>query len=537
MMTAAHPHQSVDAAPASRNAICACGSGKRYKHCCGALAGRCPEAAGAPPPPAAMPIGATMNLALAAQKRGDLELASNLYRQVLQVEPQNIDALHMLGVIHFTRGDLDEAERLIRYADGLCPAPIPMIQHNLMMLREKIAASDCPTESVVAIHIDARDSPISRVEAVCGAQEITLPAFVPDSETVAAGGSGTGEQKALFPLIRTFVLEHAVVDAESAIPATRTSLVFDDHVDLSRHQSPEWRHGLYRRGAADNGVLRTRCVDSFTHEELATAIVLTSDYWINWAHFLTEILPKALIAERRAQWRDWPMLISSSRLANAEELLRILLKPDRRIVKAYGRMRIDEAGYVSSVGFCPLEYVYDARTEFPDMRPTDCIFSPYALDMVRAAATRLTPPTADSAPSYLYLRRNSNVRRLVNQDEVEREFSARGFKIVAPENLSVMQQIELFSRARVIAGPAGAALANLVFAPPGCQMLILAAMTRHSAFNYWLNMADAAGHHAQYVFGRGVGPSPHPAHPDMHFDDLPRLGRIIDTAIGEAGRS
>jgi capsular polysaccharide biosynthesis protein len=349
--------------------------------------------------------------------------------------------------------------------------------------------------------------------------------------------SPAGEQKALFPLIRTFVLEHAVVDAESAIPATRTTLVLDDHVDLSRHQSPEWRRGLYRRGTVDNPVLRTLCGDSFTHAELPTAIVLTSDYWTNWAHFLTEILPKALIAERRAQWRDWPMLISSSRLRNAEELLRLLLMPDRRIVKAYGRTRIDEAGYVSSVGFCPLEYVYDARTEFPDMRPTDCIFSPYALEMVRAAAKRLAPPAADSAPSYLYLRRSSNIRQLLNQDEVERQFSARGFKIVAPEKLSVMQQIELFSRARVIAGPAGAALANLVFAPPGCQLLILAAMTRHSAFHYWLNMADAAGHHAQYVFGRAVGPSPHPAHPDMHIDDLPRLGRIIDTAMGKVGSS
>ena len=121
------------------------------------------------------------------------------------------------------------------------------------------------------------------------------------------------------------------------------------------------------RGAAGNDVLRTRCVDSFTHAELPAAIVLTSGYWINWAHFLTEVLPKALIAERRAQWRDWPMLISSSRLANAEELLRLLVAPDRRIVKAYGRMRIGEAGYVSSVGFCPLEYVYDAETGFPDI--------------------------------------------------------------------------------------------------------------------------------------------------------------------------
>ncbi len=40
---------------------------------------------------------------------------------------------------------------------------------------------------------------------------------------------------------RAFVLENAVVDAESAIPATKTTVMLDGHVDLSRHQSPEWR--------------------------------------------------------------------------------------------------------------------------------------------------------------------------------------------------------------------------------------------------------------------------------------------------------
>ncbi|HTD06785.1 glycosyltransferase family 61 protein, partial [Undibacterium sp.] len=116
-------------------------------------------------------------------------------------------------------------------------------------------------------------------------------------------------------------------------------------------------------------------------------------------------------------------------------------------------------------------------------------------------------------------------RRFINQDVVEQVFSARGFQIVAPEELSVKQQIQLFSRAKVIAAPTGAAVANLVFAPRGCQILILAARTRHAAFHYWLNMAQAAGHHAQYLFGQGVGSAPHPAHTDLYLDDYRALPR------------
>jgi capsular polysaccharide biosynthesis protein len=487
------------------------------------------------PPSTAMSLSATMNLALAAQRRGDLGLASSLYRQVLIVQPDNIDALHMLGVIHFVQGELLEAEQLIRYADSLCPAPVRIIQHNLMMLREKLAVSNRPMESLVAIDLEGPGSPITHVEEVCAAQEITLPALSLESTTDPA--RTTLEQKSLFPSIKTFVLENAVVDAESAIPATNTIVIFDNHVDLLRHQSPEWRYGLYRRGAAGNAIERTLSTDDFKHARLTSAIVLTSGYWVNWAHFLTEVLPKALIADKRAQWRGWPMVISSAALSNAQELLRLLVATDRDIIKACGRVRIDRAGYVSSVGFCPLEYAYDWKTEFPKILPTDCVFSPYALDLVRTAAGRLIPPPVNAAPRLLYLRRNSSTRRFINQDEVEQVFRARGFEIVVPENLSVQQQIEMFSRAKVIAGPTGAAIANMVFASPGCRMLVLAAFNRHWPFHYWLNMAHAAGHRLQYLFGRAAGPSPHPAHPDLYFDELSRLGPIIDAAINNTGAS
>jgi capsular polysaccharide biosynthesis protein len=478
-----------------------------------------------------------MNLALDAQRRGDLELASKLYRQVLMVQPDNIDTLHMLGVIHFMQGELREAEQLIRYADSLCPAPVRIIHHNLMMLREKIAVSDRTMESLVAIDLEGPGSPITRVEEVRVAQEITLPALSLESTADSADAYSTPEQKSLFPSIKTFVLEDAVVDAESAIPATKTIVTFDSHVDLLRHQSPEWRYGLYRRGAAENAIERTLGVHDFKHARLPSAIVLTSAYWVNWAHFLTEVLPKALIADQRAQWRDWPMVISSVALENAQELLRLLVATDRDIIKACGRMIIDQAGYVSSVGFCPLEYAYDWKTEFPKILPTDCVFSPYALDLVRNAAGRLIPPAVNAAPLFLYLRRNSSTRRFINQDEVEQVFRARGFEIVVPESLSVQQQIEMFSRAKVIAGPTGAAIANMVFASPGCRMLVLAAFNRHWPFHYWLNMAHAAGHQLQYLFGQAVGPSHHPAHPDLYFDDLSRLGPIIDAAINETGVS
>ena len=82
--------------PRSRNDPCPCGSGKRYKHCCGALVNRSDQ------------LRALMDAALAAQQRGALRDAERLYRDALAIDPDQLDALHMIGVICFRTGAPEE---------------------------------------------------------------------------------------------------------------------------------------------------------------------------------------------------------------------------------------------------------------------------------------------------------------------------------------------------------------------------------------------------------------------------------------------
>src|SRR5437763_16710419 len=106
-------------APASRNAPCPCGSGKRYKDCHGALAGAAPGA----PPAAARPSEhvALLAQALELQKAGDLSAAMTAYERVLTEAPDDFDALHMLGVVHYQRHAFDRAEALLRKAIARSP--------------------------------------------------------------------------------------------------------------------------------------------------------------------------------------------------------------------------------------------------------------------------------------------------------------------------------------------------------------------------------------------------------------------------------
>ena len=76
-LLAAAEQVAAQAPPAGRNDPCPCGSGKRYKHCHGALG---PAASAAPP---AADADARVRDAMAVHQRGDLEAAERGYRAAL----------------------------------------------------------------------------------------------------------------------------------------------------------------------------------------------------------------------------------------------------------------------------------------------------------------------------------------------------------------------------------------------------------------------------------------------------------------------
>jgi GT2 family glycosyltransferase len=72
-----------------------------------------------------------MERALAAQQRGELDLAEQLYWAVLAKYPGMPDALHMLGVIRYQKGRPDDGTRLIQRAIACYPSDFPAARKNL----------------------------------------------------------------------------------------------------------------------------------------------------------------------------------------------------------------------------------------------------------------------------------------------------------------------------------------------------------------------------------------------------------------------
>jgi capsular polysaccharide biosynthesis protein len=119
------------------------------------------------------------------------------------------------------------------------------------------------------------------------------------------------------------------------------------------------------------------------------------------------------------------------------------------------------------------------------------------------ARLRLAVPPAVDGPNAIYIARtDASNRVMTNEPALIAMLQERGIQIVVPGNLSVSRQIALFRSARLIIGPHGAGLSNIVFCEPASYVYeLVPAHTPNYCFNrlaqggglhYWADVFAAA---------------------------------------------
>jgi predicted O-linked N-acetylglucosamine transferase (SPINDLY family) len=111
------------AAEPRRNALCGCGSGKKFKRCCGrAVELRASNHANALEPARAQPLNALFQQGLNRQREGALGEAQAIYENILSQQPRHAAALHLLGSLLLQQGNALRACDLLRQSTAVNPA-------------------------------------------------------------------------------------------------------------------------------------------------------------------------------------------------------------------------------------------------------------------------------------------------------------------------------------------------------------------------------------------------------------------------------
>jgi capsular polysaccharide biosynthesis protein len=121
-------------------------------------------------------------------------------------------------------------------------------------------------------------------------------------------------------------------------------------------------------------------------------------------------------------------------------------------------------------------------------------WNPYALEFLRRSFLPHASPRPTALPKRFYIIRDGYTRGVINEAEVRKFFTRKGWALIAPEKLSIPDQIALFRDAEAIAGVHGSAFTNLLWASPRASVLELVPENFMSGAFEWLARANGLRH-------------------------------------------
>jgi capsular polysaccharide biosynthesis protein len=124
---------------------------------------------------------------------------------------------------------------------------------------------------------------------------------------------------------------------------------------------------------------------------------------------------------------------------------------------------------------------------------TGC-WNPYAVEFLRRSFLPHASPPSSSLPKQFYIIREGFTRGISNEQEVRDYFQSAGWALIAPERLSIPDQIALFRDAEAIAGLHGSALTNLVWCSPGTHVTEILTKEMISGAFEWLSRLNRLDH-------------------------------------------
>ena len=176
----------------------------------------------------------------------------------------------------------------------------------------------------------------------------------------------------------------------------------------------------------------------------------------NFSHWLERNLLKLAVLEAAGVDDALPLLINDDLRGYQREYLRLVGVPP-------GRLMPVPRGLVVS---CRRVAVPVTLRNRPRMR--------LGIDWLRARVAGHMVEPATARDLVFVSRRDSNLRVMHNEAELEQALKPLGFTTFVAGEAPVTEQIRVFSRARAIVGAHGAGLTNLIFAPPGAFVLEIA---------------------------------------------------------------
>lgn len=168
----------------------------------------------------------------------------------------------------------------------------------------------------------------------------------------------------------------------------------------------------------------------------------------NWGSFIFRIIPKLVLLKTMGCKK----ILVYCRHESQREAIRSIGFDDDSIITHHPSV----------------EYVLEGGAYYP----MALHLSGYLTTFARVALSTFPRAQSSRFGKLIYVSRgSSSKRRCVNEDEITAMLTKYGFSIMYPGELSFSEQVEVFSAARFVIGPSGAAMFNVAFCQAGTTII------------------------------------------------------------------
>jgi capsular polysaccharide biosynthesis protein len=252
---------------------------------------------------------------------------------------------------------------------------------------------------------------------------------------------------------------------------------------------------------------------NYNYAHIDEAAIFINALAPNYAHWMTEILPRIAAFCKNSEYKNIPLIINHGLHQNIIHSLR-LIASDRNVIflKTNEGIDIKNLYVVSEAGYTSFE---PRMNNIP--QSLNGSFNLEALNHVRNFF-KSKAASNKKWPKKIFLKRNSTYRSLTNSQEIEALLKKQGFEIYDFQNLSLQNQIELFSNADIIIGATGAHFANMIFCKKDVNLYILISDSKGSNYKYWPNISSLFGIQVKYIIGHATDPKSWTIHSDFYVN-------------------
>ena len=181
----------------------------------------------------------------------------------------------------------------------------------------------------------------------------------------------------------------------------------------------------------------------------------------NIGHWFLDVLPRLHLLQKSGLFEqvDW-FLVPSMRYSYQTETLEIMGIPKYKIISGEEYTHITADRIIASTA----------------PRGNHTLVPQWLIQYMRAAflptITQAEAHAAQSQGPLLFIsRKDSNVRNVLNEDELQQMLGQYGFNTIISSKHSIAEKVRLFSKAKFILSPTGAGLISMLFCQPGTKLV------------------------------------------------------------------